>query len=327
MKKIIDINWNSFRSKFNGREQDKFEELSYLLFCKEHGQDYGIIGYKNQTGIEKEPVNIDGKCVGIQAKYFNTKVSKNKGEMISGIRKAKRENPNLDTIYYYLNQDFSESSKKGVKDPQYKKQIENCASSIGVEIVWKTPSQLQAQLRLDNHLSIAEYFFDLKPGLIDAIMNIQQHKDPILQPIKTQIEYSGRVLKIDRSATISIIENELKLNSVLVLSGDGGTGKTAIVKELLSSCQSYISYVFKANEFNVSSLHEFFKKWGDVTLLDFLNEHQNVPCLVVIDSAERLSDIDDLQPFFEFFEALLKSKWCVIFTTRNRYYSDLLCIY
>lgn len=324
MRKSVDINWNSFRAKFNGREQEKFEELSYLLFCREHGQDYGILGYKNQTGIEKEPVNIDGKCVGFQAKYFNTKVSKNKDEMIGGIRKAKRENPNLDTLYYYLNQDFSESSIKGVKDPQYKKQIENSASSIGVEIVWKTPSQLQAQLRLDNHLSIAEYFFDLKPGLIDAIMNIQQHKDPILQPIKTQIEYSGRVLKIDRSATISIIENELKLNSVLVLSGDGGTGKTAIVKELLSLCQSCISYVFKANEFNVSSLHEFFNKWGDVTLLDFLNEHQDAPCLVVIDSAERLSDIDDLSPFFELFEALLKSKWCVIFTTRNRYYSDLL---
>lgn len=324
MRKSVDINWNSFRAKFNGREQEKFEELSYLLFCREHGQDYGILGYKNQTGIEKEPVNIDGKCVGFQAKYFNTKVSKNKDEMIGGIRKAKRENPNLDTLYYYLNQDFSESSIKGVKDPQYKKQIENCASSIGVEIVWKTPSQLQAQLRLDNHLSIAEYFFDLKPGLIDAIMNIQQHKDPILQPIKTQIEYSGRVLKIDRSATISIIENELKLNSVLVISGDGGTGKTAIVKELLSLCQSCISYVFKANEFNVSSLHEFFNKWGDVTLLDFLNEHQNAPCLVVIDSAERLSDIDDLSPFFELFEALLKSKWCVIFTTRNSYYSDLM---
>lgn len=324
MRKSVDINWNSFRAKFNGREQEKFEELSYLLFCREHGQDYGILGYKNQTGIEKEPVNIDGKCVGFQAKYFNTKVSKNKDEMIGGIRKAKRENPNLDTLYYYLNQDFSESSIKGVKDPQYKKQIENCASSIGVEIVWKTPSQLQAQLRLDNHLSIAEYFFDLKPGLIDAIMNIQQHKDPILQPIKTQIGYSGRVLKIDRSATISIIENELKLNSVLVLSGDGGTGKTAIVKELLSLCQSCISYVFKANEFNVSSLHEFFNKWGDVTLQDFLNEHQNAPCLVVIDSAERLSDIDDLSPFFELFEALLKSKWCVIFTTRNRYYSDLM---
>jgi len=190
--------------------------------------------------------------------------------------------------------------------------------------VWKTPSQLQAQLRLDNHLSIAEYFFDLRPSLIDAIVNIQKHKDPILQPIKTQIEYSGRVLKIDRSTTINRIENEMKLNSVLVLSGDGGTGKTAIVKELLSPCQSCISYVFKANEFNVSSLHEFFNKWGDVTLLDFLNEHQNVPGLVVIDSAERLSDIDDLSPFYELFEALLKSKWYVIFTTRNRYYSDLM---
>ncbi|HPC25874.1 MAG TPA: hypothetical protein PLQ59_10190, partial [Fervidobacterium sp.] len=96
------------------------------------------------------------------------------------------------------------------------------------------------------------------------------------------------------------------------------------MKELLSSRQSCITYVFKANEFNVNSLYEFFSKWGDVTLQDFLNEHQNVPCLVVIDSAERLSDINDLSPFFELFEALLKSKWCVIFTTRNRYYSDLM---
>ena len=324
MKKIIDINWNSFRSKFNGREQDKFEELSYLLFCKEHGQDFGIFGYLNQTGIEKEPIEKNGVLVGFQAKFFETRISDNETKIKNGIRKAKQENQDIKVIYYYVNKNFTESSSKGVKVPKYKTRIENHASELGIDIVWKTPSQLQAQLRLDNHLSIAEYFFDLKPGLIDAIMNIQKHKDQILQTIKTQIEYSGGVIKIDRSATINRIENEMKLNSVLVFSGDGGTGKTAIVKELLSSYQSCISYVFKANEFNVSSLNEFFNKWGDVTLLDFLNEHQNVPCLVVIDSAEKLSDIDDLSPFFELFEALLKHKWRVIFTTRNWYYSDLM---
>jgi hypothetical protein len=324
MKKIIDINWNSFRSKFNGREQDKFEELSYLLFCKEHGQDFGIFGYYNQTGIEKDPIEKNGVLVGFQAKFFETGISNNETKIKKGISKAKEENPDIKVIYYYVNKDFTESSSKGVKIPKYKTRIEDHASKLGIDIVWKTPSQLQAQLRLDNHLSIAEYFFDLKPGLIDAIMNIQKHKDPILQPIKTQIEYSGRVLKINRSTIINRIENEMKLNSVLVLSGDGGTGKTAIVKELLSSRQSCITYVFKANEFNVNSLYEFFSKWGDVTLQDFLNEHQNVPCLVVIDSAEKLSDIDDLSPFYELFEALLKSKWRVIFTTRNRYYSDLM---
>lgn len=324
MKKIIDINWNSFRSKFNGREQDKFEELSYLLFCKEHGQDFGIFGYLNQTGIEKDPIEKNGVLVGFQAKFFETRISENETTIKKSISKAKQENQDIKVIYYYVNKDFTESSSKGVKVPKYKARIEDHASKLGIDIVWKTPSQLQVQLRLDNHLSIAEYFFDLKLGLIDAILSIQKHKDAILQPIKTQIEYSGRFLKIDRSTIINRIENAMKFNSVQVLSGAGGTGKTAIVKELLSSCQSCISYVFKANEFNVNSLHEFFNKWGDVTLLDFLIEHQNVPCLVVIDSAERLSDIDDLSPFYELFEAFLKSKWCVIFTTRNRYYSDLM---
>jgi len=73
MRKTVDINWNSFRAKFNGREQDKFEELSYLLFCKEHGQDFGIFGYLNQTGIEKDPIEKNGVLVGFQAKFFVTR--------------------------------------------------------------------------------------------------------------------------------------------------------------------------------------------------------------------------------------------------------------
>ncbi len=197
---------------------------------------------------------------------------------------------------------------------------------LDVKIVWKTPSQFEAQLRQDNHLTVAEYFFDLKPGLIDAVLKIQQHKETIMNLVKTQIEFSGKSIKIDRLDTLIEIENKLKLNPVLILNGEGGTGKTAIVKELLSSNNSCFSYVFKANQFNVSTLHEFFRKWGDATLQDFINEHQERPCLAVIDSAESLSDIDDLSSFYEFLGALMKANWFVIFTTRSRYYSDLMCL-
>ncbi|MDD2229545.1 MAG: hypothetical protein PHY48_09050 [Candidatus Cloacimonetes bacterium] len=326
MSKIIDINWNAFRVKFNGREQEKFEEMSYLLFCREHGRDFGIFGFMNQAGIEKEPIEQNGKRIGFQAKFFDTRVSENKSVIIDGISRAKRENPTLDTIYYYLNRDFSESSLRGIKNPKYKTKIEDHAMGLGIKIVWKAPSHFQAQLRLDSHLSIAEYFFDVNPGLVNAILSIRQHKESILSPIKTQIEYSGRVIKLDRSTTISIIENEIKVGSVLILSGEGGSGKTAIVKELLSSNHYHNAYVFKANEFSVRSINEFFSQWGKVNLHDFLQEHHNVQCLVIIDSAEKLSDIDDLSPFYEFLEAVLISKWSVVFTTRSGYYPDLVYI-
>lgn len=58
MKKIYDINWNAFRAKFNEKEEHSFERLSYLLFCSEHKQRIGIFRYKNQTGIETEPIKI-----------------------------------------------------------------------------------------------------------------------------------------------------------------------------------------------------------------------------------------------------------------------------
>lgn len=326
MRRIVDINWSSFRTKFNGREREKFEELSYLLFCKEHEQNYGIFGYFNQTGIEKEPIVIDGKHIGFQAKFFETKISENVREIKEGISKAKQKNPDLNVIYYYINKDFSESSTQVGKDPHYKVNIEAHASSKDIEIVWKTPSQFSAQLKIDSSLfSIAEFFFDPNPGLLDAIMKLQTHKDAILRNIKTQIEYSGRTLKIDRSTTINEVKNGLESISVQIIRGEGGVGKTAIVKELLPLCQSYISYVFRANEFSVSSIHDFLTIGGSkIALMDFINEHRNGQCLVVIDSAERLLDIEEQSPFFEFVYAVIDSGWRIIITTRSRYYEDII---
>ena len=51
---MISSNWDIFRAKFTGRDQqDKFEWFCYLLFCKEFNQTLGIFRYKDQTGIEQ----------------------------------------------------------------------------------------------------------------------------------------------------------------------------------------------------------------------------------------------------------------------------------
>src|SRR5260221_6189349 len=70
-----ETNWGNFKAKFNGKEQKTFELLSYLLFCDEFGQRTGIFRYKNQAGIETEPILVNGEWVGFQAKFYDTKIS------------------------------------------------------------------------------------------------------------------------------------------------------------------------------------------------------------------------------------------------------------
>jgi hypothetical protein len=73
MEEISEVNWNNFKAKFNGREQKSFEALCYLLFCSEFEQKQGLFRYKNQTGIETEPIERNGEIIAWQAKFWETK--------------------------------------------------------------------------------------------------------------------------------------------------------------------------------------------------------------------------------------------------------------
>ena len=110
--------WNIFRTKFSGKEQTSFEDLAYQLFCSEHSIRNGIMGYKNQTGIEKDPILISNELIGFQAKFYDVKISEKKADILDSITKAKKKNPEINKIFIYTNQEFSESSKSDKKDPK-----------------------------------------------------------------------------------------------------------------------------------------------------------------------------------------------------------------
>ena len=69
-----ELNWNNFKAKYDGREQRAFEQLSYILFCLEHEKKFGIFRYKNQAGIETNPIQVNNENIGFQAKFYETSI-------------------------------------------------------------------------------------------------------------------------------------------------------------------------------------------------------------------------------------------------------------
>ena len=318
-----EINWNNFKAKFNGKEQKSFELLCYRMFCSEFGQNLGIFRYRNQVGIETEPIQYDNEWIGFQAKFYETKI--NKGDIKDSITKAKRKNPELDKILFYINQEFSESSKKDEKEPQYKIEIENHAESKGVEIEWRVRSHFERQLSLGENLDLAQHFFSLGKSVIDLVQELSQHTESILTPINSEIRFDGNEIKIDRSNEINQLREVLNQSSSVIVSGEAGVGKTAVIKDFYQEIKdTAIFFVFKATEFNIPSINELFKSYGDFTLADFIREHRDLDTkYVVIDSAEKLSDIEDQDTFREFLSALLNNNWKIVFATRYGYLDDL----
>lgn len=322
---MIEINWNNFRAKFNGKEQKSFETLCYLLFCDEFNQKTGIFRYKNQTGIETEPIEIDGKWIGFQSKFYETRISVNKEDIKDSIKKAKEKNSKLNKILFYINQEFSESNKKDEKEPEYKKEIEKYATSQDIEIEWRVPSHFEAQLSLEKNKTLAQHFFSLGKSIIDFISELTQHSESILTPIRSKIEYNRHEIKIDRMTTIESLKNDLAKSSLLIISGEGGIGKTAVIKDFYDQIKETTPlFIFKATEFNISHINDLLKNYGNFTLSDFIKEYQDIDVkYLVIDSAEKLSDIENREIFQEYLSSLLNNGWKVIFTTRYSYLDDL----
>jgi hypothetical protein len=320
-----EINWNSFAAKFNGKEQSSFEWLCYLLFCTEFNKQQGIFRYKNQAGIETEPIEHDGKVIGFQAKYFNTDIGSNKDEIKDAIEKAKRRNTKLNKILFYLNREFSESNKIGQKDPKYKAEIEKYASKLGIEIEWRCKSFFESPFVCDQNGNIAKHFFSLEKSIIDFIGELIKHTESVLGPIHSNMQFKDTEIKIDRSNTLEELRAKFIKCSLVILSGEAGVGKTAIIKDYYDMARGTIPFfVFKAVEFNINNINRLFTDYGPFTFRDFIVEHQNHDeKIIVIDSAEKLSDIQEREVFSEFLSALLVANWKVLITTRYGYIDAL----
>ncbi len=318
-----EINWHNFKAKFNGKEQSSFQWLCYLLFCKEHNQNTGVLRYKNQAGIETTPIKIENEYVGWQAKFYETRLSEHKKDLISSIDKAKDRHPEITRIVFYTNQDFGQDQKK--TDPQYKIEIENYANSKNVKIEWKTASFFESPFVCQNNANITQHFFSFEKSIYDFIDGLSLHTASILETIHSGIIYNGNEIKIDRSKVIKNLTESLSTSPVTIISGKAGVGKTAVIKDFYGRVKEITPFfVFKAIEFNIPNVNRIFKDYGDFTFSDFIKGHQGIDeKYIVIDSAEKLSDIKYQEVIQEFLSVLFNNNWKVIFTIRHSYLDNL----
>lgn len=321
---IQEINWANFKAKFNGKEQATFQWLCYLLFCEEHKRSLGISRYENHAGIETDPITAGQDIIGWQAKFYGSSLSKHKADLIASIDTATTRHPNLTKIVFYLNQDFGQDKKK--TDPPYKVDVENHAKSKSISIVWKTQSFFESPFVTKDNLVIVKYFFSLDKTVFDLISELKRHTLAILNPIRSNILFNGKEIRINRVDTTEALQKNLKDGVPVILSGDGGIGKTAIIKDLYDVLEEKIPlFVFKATEFNnLTNVNNLLSSYGSFTVNDLATTYSDLEekC-IVIDSAEKLSDIEDKEVFKTFVNTFLENKWKIIFTTRHNYLDDL----
>jgi hypothetical protein len=331
---MIKPNWHMFQAKFNDNPQKNFEWFCYLLFCQEFKTPAGIFRYKNQSGIETNPITNDGHVIGWQAKFYETKLSDKKPELIAMIAKSKRDYPSLTKILLYTNQEWGQgkadtnsNTKAKVKtnnDSKIKEEVEQKAKDSGIEIEWRTSGFFESPIVAIDNEKIAKHFFILDTSIFDLLKEKQRHTENLLFEIQTDIDFQGNKIEIDRGEQLNRLRADLNKKQILIVSGVGGVGKTAVVKKLYENMKDeFPFYVFKASEFNEKNINYPFKGYD---LEDFADAHREEPHkIVVVDSAEKLLDLTNTDPFKEFLVTLIKDKWQIIFTTRINFLEALNC--
>lgn len=321
---IQEINWGNFRAKFNGKEQITFQWLSYLLFCEEYKLPLGIARYENHAGIETDPITVGEEVIGWQAKFYENELHKHKTELISSIDTAKTRHPEITKIVFYLNQDFGQDKKK--TDPAYKVAVEQHAKTKGVSIIWKTASFFESPFVVRENVVIAKHFFSSEKSIFDLVDELKKHSLSILNPIRSGISFAGKEIKIDRVVITEALRKNLSDGMPIILSGEGGVGKTAVIKDLYGDIGEKIPlFVFKATQFNnITNVNSLLSSYGTFSIEDLAIAYKDVEekC-IVIDSAEKLSDIEDKDVFNAFINTFLQHKWKIIFTTRHNYLENL----
>jgi len=148
---------------------------------------------------------------------------------------------------------------------------------------------------------------------------LEEKTKNILFQIKMFILFNGNKIELDRTDEMQNLKKNLIDKQVIVLSGEGGIGKTAIIKQLFEEKQENdIFYVIKAIEFQDTNV-----LYGH-NIQEFIATHENFnKKIFVVDSAEKLMDIDDTEFFKEFLSALIQNNWKIVFTTRHSYLDDL----
>lgn len=320
---MVRVDWNKFKAKFGDGSRQAFEDLAYSIFCHEYELRTGVFRFRNHPALETEPILRNGKKIGFQAKFFEGKPSDCKQEMVNAIHAVQAKYPDLNQLVFYLPFDF-DCNSRGVGATLVSSgqtEIENEAKTTGLTIEWFCLSRFKATLARDEYEDLGKFFFSDESGVYSLVDGLRAKTRSTLATIRTSSAGGQTAFHADRKDILEKIESEIPCN-ICVIHGDGGVGKTGLIKEFSKRFDECIVLRPAEVSENFDPLH-LQAKWH-TDLPSLLKAYDpRLRKLFVLDSAEKLGNDDASVFVLQVLNQFKESGWNVVFTTRS-YFRQLL---
>lgn len=313
--------WDLFRYKYQSEElqRARFEDLARAIFCYRYDIKFGLFQCFNHAGNETDTIEEDGQIIGFQAKYFSKHIDKD--NIIQSIEAAHNRHPEQTKVIIYTNIPFG-NPPVGQSKTSTQKSIDDKAAKLGITTEWTTDTMILDQAA---HVEwIYDVFFGVGPNLASLVKEEIDNTESILGPISSEISYSSKTYKVDRSEIALKLHNGIGRNNHFVIHGEGGSGKSGLVKDIWKDFGNTIPVcIRKAEFFKGIVFSDVFRHTNSYTAAQFASAFNTDKKIFVIDSAERLQEIEDDTVLRYTLDFLDKKGWSIIFTVRNAYLNEL----
>ena len=316
---LVNVNWNAFKAKFGEASEAEFQLLCTLVFCRMYNRPFGIEAYRNHPGLESTTIEVNGKNVGFQAKFFLDKFSSHKSKILQAVLQAKKYHPELDELVFFLpmDLDFNSQGKGGKLSTKAQHEVENAAK--GLTIKWFGHSQFQTTLSDKAYEYWTCHFFHLSPDILKLVESVEHCKERRFRNARNSIDVNGFHVTLDRSGSIkTILESQ---DRVIVVTGEGGVGKTSLLKSVDDDLSGSGFYCVGLRELSDIFAEQNLASSWHIGLTDFLDLHSDCnERFLVVDEAEKTEllippgDTGRIVPILEEFH---NAGWKIVFSSRS----------
>lgn len=314
--------WDNFIGKNFGNKREAMEALARLLFRTRYGLGDSLPYFKNHPGNETEPIEYNGEIIGFQSKYFEDgKIDAD--QMLHSLEKVIQYYPNQNRYIIYTNSEFG--AGVGNQKPVGLQRIESLAQSNNITVEWIYRENV-LDLVQGNELAY-NLFFNPLSHLHHLQQHISEHNEIELKSIHSNFLCKGELIAIDRSQQINRIAEAVANNCSLIITGESGSGKSAIVKdfcEKIKDKEEYALFIINASALAVQKVSDIFNLQENYSLGDFGSYYEGCDRkIVAIDSAEKLLELRDSTSARLFIDHLYGKGWNFILTCKSNAEKDL----
>ena len=110
-------------------------------------------------------------------------------------------------------------------------------------------------------------------------------------------------------------------NQILVVDGEAGTGKSALIKkDLVSIDNDTIVLAFRCTDMDVSDKRNFLLTYGSLVIDEVLKVYEEIEtCILYIDAVEKYFILENQNTFEDLLQMFVDSGWKIILTIRTAY--------